>query len=208
MTGRFISLEGGEGVGKSTQMAALADALRARGLSVITTREPGGTPNAEALRALLMTGAIDRWSAGPEAMLFAAARGDHVARVIRPALERGDWVICDRFVDSSRAYQGGGGGLTDDDIMTLHRIGSGGLMPDRTLLLTMAPGTSEQRLERRDGGSRDRMDAKAARFREALDAAFEQIAAQDPLRVIRIDAHGSAEAVTARLLGAIKDLLP
>ncbi|WP_077146435.1 dTMP kinase, partial [Sphingopyxis sp. KK2] len=137
MSGRFITLEGGEGVGKSTQLRALAAALAARGLDIVTTREPGGSPGAEAIRTLLMEGSDDRWNARSEALLFAAARADHVARLIRPALERGAWVLCDRFVDSSRAYQGAGGGLTDADILTLHRIGSEGLLPDRSFLLAL-----------------------------------------------------------------------
>ena len=124
LAGRFITLEGGEGVGKSTQLARLAEALRARGLTVVTTREPGGTPGAEAIRDLLMTGSTDRWSARVEALLFAAARADHVERVIRPALERGDWVLCDRFIDSTRAYQGGAGDVSDAEIMALHGFGS------------------------------------------------------------------------------------
>ena len=132
--GRFISLEGGEGAGKSTQIRLLAEALEARGKHVVVTREPGGTEGAEAIRALLLSGGQDRWNDATEALLFAAARADHVAKLIRPALDRGDWVLCDRFVDSTRAYQGGAGGMADADILMLHQIGSGGLLPDRTLL--------------------------------------------------------------------------
>jgi dTMP kinase len=123
MTGRFIAFEGGEGAGKSTQARLLAEALRRRGVEVVVTREPGGTAGAEAIRALLLSTEGEGWGARAEALLFAAARADHVERLIRPALARGAWVICDRFLDS-RAYQGGGGGLSDDDIRTLHRIGS------------------------------------------------------------------------------------
>lgn len=138
MRGRFITLEGGEGVGKSTQARALAAALEARGLPVLLTREPGGSAGAEAIRALLLSGAADRWSVPAEALLFAAARADHVEKTIRPALAAGQWVICDRFLDSSRAYQGVAGEMTDADILQLHQIGSGGLLPDRTLLFAMA----------------------------------------------------------------------
>ena len=125
--GRFIAFEGGEGAGKSTQSRLLAETLREHGLEVVTTREPGGTPGAEAIRQLLLDAEGEGWNARAEALLFAAARADHVARLIRPALERGAWVVCDRFLDSSRAYQGGGGGLDDADILALHRIGSEGL---------------------------------------------------------------------------------
>ena len=158
--GRFITLEGGEGVGKSTPIRALADALQARGIETVATREPGGSAGAEAIRTLLMEGSDDRWDARSEALLFAAARADHVARTIRPALARGAWVLCDRFVDSSRAYQGGGGGITDADLLTLHGFGSKGLLPDRTFLLTVSADEAARRLTER-GGS-DRMGNKPA----------------------------------------------
>ena len=119
---RFIAFEGGEGAGKSTQTRLLADALRARGHEVVTTREPGGTPGAEAIRALLLGIDGEGWHPRAEALLFAAARSDHVERLIRPALARGAWVICDRFVDSSRAYQGGGLGLSDAEVIDLHTL--------------------------------------------------------------------------------------
>ncbi|MBV1916638.1 MAG: dTMP kinase, partial [Sphingomonadaceae bacterium] len=138
-SGKFIALEGGEGAGKSTQTKMLADALEARGISVVTTREPGGTENAEKIRALLLDTAGDGWNLRAEALLFAAARSDHMEKLINPALAAGKWVICDRFLDSSRAYQGGGGGLPDADILTLHRIGSEGHLPDMTLLIEVCP---------------------------------------------------------------------
>ena len=132
--GRFISLEGGEGAGKSTQAVRLASALKARGVACVVTREPGGSEGAEAIRGLLMQGDVARWSPHTEALLFAAARADHVEKRIRPAMERGQWVICDRFVDSNRAYQGIGG-IDYAAILALHGFGSGGLLPDRTLVL-------------------------------------------------------------------------
>src|SRR6187402_420899 len=135
--GRFISLEGGEGVGKSTQARALAAALRARGFDVVETREPGGSAGAEAIRALLLEGGADRWGSRAEALLFAAARADHVDKTILPALAAGKWVLCDRFLDSSIAYQGGADGLGADAIRALHAVGGDGLLPDRTLLLTL-----------------------------------------------------------------------
>jgi len=147
--GRFIALEGGEGTGKSTQVKALAAELSRRGIDVVTTREPGGTVGAEAIRDLLLEGAADRWTPESEALLFAAARADHVAKLIRPAIEQGQWVLSDRYIDSSRAYQSASG-LLDDDLMTLHRIGSGGLLPDRVLLLELPGGEAERRAHRRD----------------------------------------------------------
>ena len=208
MRGRFITLEGGEGVGKSTQARALAAALEARGLPVLLTREPGGSAGAEAIRALLLSGAADRWSVPAEALLFAAARADHVEKTIRPALAAGQWVICDRFLDSSRAYQGVAGEMTDADIMQLHRIGSGGLLPDRTLLLAMADAEGAERARARDGGMADRIGGRDAAFHARVAAAFAHFAAQEPERVQRIDASGAAEEVTQRLLAALADLLP
>lgn len=201
--GRFITLEGGEGVGKSTQLAALAAALTARGQSVVTTREPGGSAGAEAIRALLLGGDADAWSPAAEALLFAAARSDHVTRVIRPALARGDWVLCDRYVDSTRAYQGGV--LADADIMALHRIGSGGLMPDRTLLLTVSAQAALARRAARDEGRGDRFEHRADDFHAAVNARFEALAVAEPERFRRVDASASPEQVTAALLAALDD---
>jgi dTMP kinase len=206
--GRFITLEGGEGVGKSTQLAALASALSARGIDTVTTREPGGTEGAEAIRSLLLGGSADRWNDRSEALLFAAARGDHVAKVIEPALARGQWVLCDRFVDSTRAYQGGGGGLSDADILELHRVGSGGLLPDRTLLLTLPETVALERLSARDGGKPDRMGAKPADYHRRLAARFVEMAAEDPARWRTIGADAAPETVTARLIAALDGLLP
>jgi dTMP kinase len=205
--GRFITLEGGEGVGKSTQAARLADALRARGFTVVVTREPGGTAGAEAIRSLLMTGSEDKWSARAEALLFAAARADHIEKLIEPALARGDWVICDRFVDSTRAYQGGAGGLTDADILALHRVGSDGLMPNRTLLLTLPFAEAGKRAEARASGNADRFGARDDAYHAKLLAAFEQMVVEEPTRFRIIDASGDADAVTKRLLAALDDLL-
>jgi dTMP kinase len=207
VSGRFITLEGGEGVGKSTQAALLADALRARGIEVVVTREPGGTPGAEAIRELLLTGSEDRWSARAEALLFAAARADHVEKVIRPALDRGDWVICDRFIDSTRAYQGGAGGVSDADILALHNVGSEGLMPDRTLLLTMPVFEASLRAYERDGRKADRFAAKEGKYFDVVDAKFSQLAQLDPARIKSINAGGKIDTVTKRLFAAVEDLL-
>jgi dTMP kinase len=154
-----------------------------------------------------MSGGTDRWSARVEALLFAAARADHVERVIRPALERGDWVLCDRFIDSTRAYQGGAGGISDDEILQLHGFGSGGLLPDRTLLLALAQSEAAARASVRDGANSDRFGAKSAEYHAQLGAAFERFAQADPHRFRRVDADGPADAVTARLLDALADLL-
>ncbi|MBJ7444213.1 MAG: dTMP kinase [Sphingobium sp.] len=207
IAGRFITLEGGEGAGKSTQLRALAASLRARGLDVVETREPGGSEGAEAIRSLLLTGGADRWSARAEALLFAAARADHVEKTIRPALARGAWVLSDRFLDSSRAYQGQGA-LSDADIVTLHRIGSEGFLPDRTLFLTLPEGEAEARARVRDGDISDRIGGRDQSFHRAVADAFARFTKDEPARFRSIDASGEADTVTARLLDALADMLP
>ncbi|MFL6844783.1 MAG: dTMP kinase [Allosphingosinicella sp.] len=207
MKGRFISLEGGEGAGKSTQMRALASVLRARGLDVVETREPGGSPGAEAIRALLLEGGDDRWTPEAEALLFAAARADHVARTIRPALERGAWVLSDRFLDSSLAYQGGAAGVGIETVRRLHEIGSRGFLPDRTLLLELPAEAVAERLKVRDSAGSDRIGGRGSDFHGRVADAFGRLADEEPQRFRRIDASGPAEAVTARLLAAVEDLL-
>jgi dTMP kinase len=207
VSGRFITLEGGEGVGKSTQALRLADALRGRGYDVIVTREPGGTPGAEAIRDLLMTGDEEKWSARAEALLFAAARADHVEKVIRPALDAGKWVICDRFIDSTRAYQGGAGGVSDADILALHRVGSEGLMPDRTLLMWLAPRKAGARAFDRDQGRGDRFGGRGAEYHADLTLAFHDLALAESDRFRIVPADGEMAIVTERLLAALDDLL-
>jgi dTMP kinase len=207
MRGTFITFEGGEGVGKSTQIALVAEDLRARGLTVVMTREPGGTAGAEAIRELLMTGSEDRWNAATEALLFAAARADHVAKLIHPALERGDWVLCDRFIDSTRAYQGGAGGMSDADIMALHEVGSGGLLPLRTLLLEIPVEEGKFRADKRSAGAVDRMGAKSDAYYTRVAERFRALAGAEPERFRRIDASDTVQAVTARLIAALDDLL-
>lgn len=207
MSAKFITLEGGEGVGKSTQLRALAEAIRAKGHSVVTTREPGGSPGAEAIRHLLMDGEADRWSPRAEALLFAAARADHVEKTIHPALARGDWVLCDRFVDSTRAYQGGAGGLSDADIMVLHGVGSRGLLPDRTLVLTLDLKEAGSRAETRDGGKADRFALQNIQYHQDVASAFEAMAAASPERFRLVSAAGGSDEVTARLISALGDLL-
>ncbi|WP_294356365.1 dTMP kinase [uncultured Sphingomonas sp.] len=200
MRGRFLSLEGGEGAGKSTQVRALAAALQARGYAARVTREPGGSEGAEAIRALLMQGDAGRWSARSEALLFAAARADHVEKVILPAIGRGEWVICDRYLDSSRAYQGVAGGIADADVLALHAFGSAGLLPDRTYVLALPTEVGAHRATARDGIAADRFAARGVAFHEAVASAFDRIAAEEPDRVRRIDASMAPDAVTAAIL--------
>lgn len=206
MSGHFISFEGGEGVGKSTQARMLAERLRSRGAEVIETREPGGTPNAEAIRALLLSGERERWDARAEVLLFAAARADHVARVIRPALERGAWVICDRFIDSTLAYQGGAGGISVAEIRTIHDFATRALMPELTLLLELDGNLAAGRAHARDEGAADRFAAKGAAYHAEVASAFAALAEAEPKRIRRVGALGSpaevAERVWAKLEGA------
>jgi dTMP kinase len=204
--GRFISLEGGEGAGKSTQADALADALKSRGIDVLATREPGGSEGAERIRELLLWGAEDRWELEAEALLFAAARADHVSRVIRPALKDGRWVICDRFLDSSLAYQGGAGGLGIDRVRAINEFAIGRCLPDRTLVLALAEGGARARA--RDNEGSDRIGGRPEGYHQKVDLAFREIAAEEPQRVRIVDASGEPQQVTQRLLDALADLLP
>lgn len=205
-TGRFIAFEGGEGAGKSTQLRLLADALAHRGVAHIVTREPGGTPGAEALRVLLLDPAHD-WGMRAEALLFAAARADHVERLIRPALTEGRWVLCDRFLDSSRAYQGGGEGLPDEDLLALHRIGSGSLLPDLSLLLRVDPEVGAARAQARDPNGSDRIGGRDPSFHAKVRDRFATIAAATPERFITIDANASPELVHRAVMAAITPML-
>lgn len=207
MRGVFLSLEGGEGAGKSTQAKRLAAALEARGIHVVLTREPGGTEGGEAIRGLLMQGAVTRWSAHTETLLFAAARADHVEKLIRPAVEAGSWVVCDRYVDSTRAYQGAQD-IDDAAILALHGFGSRGLLPDRTLVLDLPDGAGHARSIERDGGAADRFGARGPDFHAAVAAQFRRIAAAEPDRVRLVDASGSMDDVTTSLMSALIDLLP
>lgn len=201
-SGRFITFEGGEGVGKSTQARMLVESLKARGLAVVQTREPGGTAGAEAIRDLLLDHRFD-WGTRAEALLFAAARSDHVEQLIRPALDRGEWVVCDRFVDSSRAYQAGGGEWSDDAILSLHTIGSHALMPDITFLLQAPTDEIAQRLYERDGDNADRIGGKPATYHARVAEHFRQLALTDPERFVLVDASGTPEDVHGRIMRAM-----
>jgi dTMP kinase len=203
--GRFVTIEGGEGTGKSTQIKALAARLEARGHEVVTTREPGGSPGAEAIRKLLLHD--QHWTPQAEALLFAAARADHVERTIRPALEAGKWVLCDRFVDSSIAYQGGAGGLGFDAVRALHSFGSHGFLPDRTLLLDLPEGEADRRAKGRDVEGSDLIGGRGGDYHRGVAKAFRALAEAEPKRYRVVDASGEPEEVTARLLAALEDLL-
>lgn len=205
--GKFIAFEGGEGAGKSTQARLLAAALERRGLPSVITREPGGTPGAEAIRALLLGTEGEGWNPRAEALLFAAARSDHVERLIQPAVAVGKWVICDRFVDSSRAYQGGGSGLSDAEVLELHRIGSGGLLPDLTLLIEVSPEVARQRTAARDVDGADRIGGRDEAYHAKVAAAFARFAEAEPARFARIDGNGDAEAVHSAVMAALDGML-
>ena len=203
--GSFITLEGGEGAGKSTQAGLLCDYLRKRGLDAVQTREPGGTPGAEQIRALLTTGAADRWTPESEALLLYAARADHVARLIRPALDRGAWVVCDRFSDSTHAYQGAGHGMDPAVLDALHHAALGDFGPDLTLILDLPPEVGLARAAQRGGEAR--FESLPADFHARLRHGFLAIAEAEPERCVVIDATQPAEAVNAAVQHAVRGRL-
>jgi dTMP kinase len=208
VSGRFISFEGGEGSGKSTQAHRLAEALTLEGHDVVLTREPGGTEGAEAIRGLLVSGDPARWTPWSEACLVNAARADHVERVIRPAMARGAVVICDRFVDSTRAYQGAGKGLADAALLALHAEVTGDLWPDLTIILTLPPKTGLDRAgNRAENRSETRFEAHEAVFHERVQAFFAGLAAAEPERCVAVNAQGSVEAVGARVRAVLEAAL-
>ncbi len=204
--GQFITFEGGEGAGKTTQLRLLAEALERAGIEVVTTREPGGSPGAEAIRGLLVTGAIDRWDAHTEALLHTAARRDHLARTVWPALERGAWVICDRFADSTLAYQGYGHGLPKDFILGLTRLAIGDFKPDLTLILDLPVEEGLRRAGGR-GGAEDRYERMGLAFHERLRQGFLDIARQDTDRCAVVNAAASLDDVQQSILRAVKSRL-
>lgn len=208
--GRFITLEGGEGAGKSTQQRRLAAWLRAGGLEVVETREPGGSPGAEEIRRLLVTGDAGRWDPMTEALLIFAARRDHLRQTIEPALARGAWVVCDRFVDSTMAYQGYAQGLGRAAVETLYKLVVGDLKPDLTLVLDIPIEEGLQRAQARNGAAahgEDRYEQMDLGFHERLRAGFRDIVAREPGRCVLIDAAGDADAVAARVAAAVSERL-
>ncbi|HEV2365957.1 MAG TPA: dTMP kinase [Caulobacteraceae bacterium] len=204
--GAFITFEGGEGTGKSTHAARLAERLRAIGRDVVLTREPGGSPGAEAIRRLLVEGPAERWSAVSETLLLYAARRDHIERLIAPALSAGKTVICDRFADSTRAYQGAAGGAPAALIQALEDQTLGGLRPDLTLILDLPVAIGLGRAGARASGE-GRFESKGANFHERLRAAFLELGAAEPERCRLIDADASLESVAARVWEAAAERL-
>ena len=203
--GTFITLEGGEGAGKSTLSRGLADALTAKGRAVVTTREPGGAPGADAIRALLASGEANRWSALEEALLIAAARANHLSQTVRPALEAGSDVICDRYIDSTYAYQVAAGGLSANVLAQLNTL-IDAPAPDLTFVLDLDP---EAGLGRSRGAvaGEDRFEKKGAGFHAKVRAAFLDIAAREPQRCVVLDASKEAHDVLADALKALESRL-
>ncbi len=208
-TGLFISFEGGEGAGKSTQITLLAETLRKRGLDVVVTREPGGSPGAEAVRHVLLSGAAEPFGVRMEAMLFAAARNDHVEEVIRPALNKGSVVLCDRFLDSSRVYQGTTGNLEPEFIETLQRIAIDGTMPDLTLIFDIpaASGLARARKRADEGAMPDRFEKEELETHEKRREAYLDIALNEPRRCRIVNADQPPEKVTEDVLLLVEPLL-
>jgi dTMP kinase len=202
----FITFEGGEGAGKSTQIRFLAAHLASAGVRHIVTREPGGSPGAEEIRQLLVTGAADRWSALSETLLFYAARVDHWQRVIRPALEAGTVVLCDRFADSTIAYQAYAGGMDRKQIETLHELVLPGVQPDLTLILDLSPEAGLRRAVSR-AGAEERFESKGITFHERLREGFLDIAARHAERCVVIDANRPVEAVSDAVTASVRQRL-
>ena len=212
--GRFITFEGGEGAGKSVQARELAHRLKILGLQVVSTREPGGSPSAEALRQIILSGEAARYGASGEALLFSAARIDHIDVTIEPALARGDWVVCDRFADSTRAYQGAAGRLEPAFIARLEQIVVDRTFPDLTLILDLPAEQGLARAAKRRSGrvSPDRFESEGFAFHQTLREAFVEIAREEPDRCALVDARGSAEEVAEAIWDVVSrrlaDFLP
>jgi len=202
--GRFISFEGGEGLGKSTQALLLRDQLQALGIPVVMTREPGGSEGAEAIRKLLVTGGVDKWTPMTETLLHYAARVDHLERTVWPALEAGKWVITDRYADSTLAYQGSGQHVSSETIQSLHALSTDNFWPDMTLVMDGKSSLGLDRARAREGAidqdkREDRYERMGSDFHERLRTAFQEIAAQNADRCVLIDAEGSIEEISERI---------
>lgn len=204
--GRFITFEGGEGVGKSTQIRRLVARLASEGREVVATREPGGSPGAEAIRDMVLRGAADRWSPVTETLLMYAARRDHIERVIRPALARGAWVVCDRYADSTRAYQGAAGGADPGLIAAMEQYVLEEVRPDLTLVFDLDPELGLARAVDR-AGAEMRFESKGAAFHARLRQAFLEIAAREPERCVVIDANGTIDQVETSVAEAVAERL-
>ncbi|WP_315811027.1 dTMP kinase [Bradyrhizobium sp. SZCCHNR2028] len=206
--GRFVTFEGGEGAGKSTQIKMLADHLQKEGVRLVLTREPGGSPGAEIMRHLVLSGMGRLLGPEAETLLFAAARDDHVRNVILPALNQGSWVLCDRFFDSTRAYQGSQGKVAPDVLNAMQRVTIGDLKPDLTLILDIPVEIGLKRAgARRGAGTPDRFEGEDIKFHKGLRDAFHKIAAEDPRRCVLIDATASAETVSQLVWDAVRERL-
>ena len=206
--GRFITFEGGEGSGKSTQIQKLARSLHVARLRAIVTREPGGSPGAEIIRHLVLSGMGKLLGPDAETLLFAAARDDHVRTVIQPALAQGIWVLCDRFFDSTRAYQGRLGQVSPSVLNAMQRVTIGDLKPDLTFILDVPVEIGLKRAAARRGkGAPDRFEGEDVKFHQDLREAYKQIAAEDPQRCVLIDATAAPDAVSARIWKALRDHL-
>ncbi len=208
MRGRFITFEGGEGTGKSSHAATLAQKLGAFGVGVVLTREPGGSPGAEIIRHVLLSGAAKPLGPEAEAILFAAARDDHIRNTIEPALARGRWVICDRFVDSTRVYQGAVGGVDEQLLRALERVTVGELRPDLTFVLDAPIEIALARAAQRRGGDAvDRFEDEGQEFHERLRDSFRVLAMSEPNRCVLIDASGSREAIAEQIWAVVSKRL-
>jgi dTMP kinase len=207
--GKFITIEGGEGVGKSTQIAAVREHLLSHGRAVVMTREPGGTPRAERIRELLLEQSAEPMPVLCELLLMFAARATHIANVIEPALSRGDWVVCDRFTDATYAYQGGGRGMDVKQIATLEQLVQGSLRPDLTILLDVSLDISTARAQHRNlqTGSVDRFEREQRDFFERVRDAYLARARQEPARIAVIDASGDRDRVSAAIRSTLDGLL-
>jgi dTMP kinase len=205
--GKLISFEGGEGTGKSTQTRLLKSALEARGKRVVLTREPGGSPGAEEIRKLVVEGEPQRWTPLSETLLFIAARADHVARVIEPALARGEWVVSDRFSDSTYVYQGVARGLGTEKVRRLHEAALGSFAPDLTIVLDLDPAEGLKRAGGRGPGSETRFERFDADFHQKLRAAFRDIAKAEPKRCVLVDATRATDAVATDVWRAVEERL-
>ncbi len=208
MRGHLITFEGGEGAGKSTQVAALAKRLSGMGIATVATREPGGSPGAEIIRKILLSGAAKTLGPDGEAVLFAAARADHIEALLKPALAAGKWIICDRYINSTRVYQGAVGKVGDAFIKGLEKLTVGDVLPELTFILDVPANVGLARAhERRGNGSTDRFESQDLGFHEALNAAFRDIAKNEPERCVLIDSNRPADVVAADIWRIVRKRL-